>query len=263
MTLLSSRLTRTWRSWRGRRIWRRRMAPKLLAAFAERYPSACFVEIGSNDGHAHDHLRDLIKSGGWTGVMVEPVPEIFERLKRNYGGVEGLVLENAAIADRDGELPFHHLRQADPGEDRLPDWYQAVGSFKKEVVLSHADQIPDLEERLITVDVPTLTFDSLCRKHGIESIDLLLVDTEGYDYELLANVDLPAHHPRLLTYEHFHLDPADRRSCREYVEAAGYETVEEGFDTWCLDTAPTDALTKAWRRLSPALPGLSASDGST
>src|SRR5918997_825947 len=144
------RLRRMAQSLRGRRTWRRRAAPKLLAAFAESYPRACFVEVGSNDGHAHDHLRDLIKSGRWTGVMVEPVPEIFERLKRNYGGVEGLALENAAVADRDGELPFHHIRQADPdGEDRLPDWYQAIGSFKREVVLSHADQVPDLEERLV------------------------------------------------------------------------------------------------------------------
>lgn len=248
-------------SLRARRIWRKLAGPKLLDAFADRYPEAFFIEVGSNDGEHFDHLRGLIRDRAWRGIMVEPVPYVFERLRANYGNLDRVELENAAIADRDGEMTLYHLREAGAGErERLPSWYDAIGSFSREAVLNHARDIPDIEERLVEIEVPCLTFDSLCAKHGAERVDLLVVDTEGYDYELLRSIDLAAHHPRLLVYEHFHLSPEDRRACRAHLEAHGYETIEEGFDTFCLDTSAEDDLTRVWAGLRPAMRGLSAAE---
>jgi FkbM family methyltransferase len=246
---------------RARRIWRRLAGPRLLDEFAERYPEAFFVEVGSNDGDHFDHLRGLIRGREWRGIMVEPVPYVFERLRGNYGDLDRVELENAAIADHDGHMTLYHLREAAEGErEHLPSWYDAIGSFSREAVLNHTRDIPDIEERLVEAEVPCLTFDSLCRKHGVEGVDLLVVDTEGYDYELLRSIDLAAHHPRLVVYEHFHLSPGDRRDCSAYLEDQGYETMEEGFDTFCLDTRPDDDLTRAWAGLRPAMRGLSAAD---
>jgi hypothetical protein len=43
--------------------------------------------------------------------------------------------------------------------------------------------------------------------------------------------------------------------CRRYVESLGYETMEEGFDTFCLDARIVDDLTRFWRRLRLAIRG--------
>jgi FkbM family methyltransferase len=246
---------------RGRRVQRRLAGPKLLRAFADLYPEAFFVEVGSNDGEQHDHLRPFIRSLPWSGIMVEPVPYVFERLQANYGDLDRVVLENVAIADRDGLLPFYHLAEAPASErEEMPRWYDGIGSFSKQVVLDHAGHIPDIESRLVQRDVRTVTLGSLCRAQGVDRIDLLLIDTEGYDYELIKSIDLAEQHPRLIIYEHFHLSPGDRAECRRLLERHGYETMEEGFDTWCLDPAPEDRLTKAWRRARPAVAGVSAHD---
>ncbi|MEA2273543.1 MAG: hypothetical protein QOI98_2251 [Solirubrobacteraceae bacterium] len=233
-----------------------------MKGFADAYPQAFFIEIGSNDGEQHDHLQPLIVSGSWRGIMVEPVPYVFERLRRNYGGIARVILENAAIADRDGTLPFYHL--AEPGDgDRegLPGWYDAIGSFSRDAVVHHAKHIPDIERRLVCAQVPALTFESLCAKHAVDRVDLIVIDTEGYDWEILRRLDLRARHPRLVVYEHFHLAPDDRRACREQMQNSGYETMEEGFDTWCLDPSADDRLTRLWRGLRPAVPGVSAHEG--
>ncbi len=249
-----------WRAARYRRLLRRLAAPKLLEAFGAAYPQASFVEIGSNDGLQHDHLRPLILSRDWRGLMIEPVPYVFDRLRDNYGEVDGVTLVNAAIADRDGELPFFHLRDADAGErETLPDWYDGTGSFSREAVLGHADHIPDVEERLVETTVPSLTFGSLCDRYGVERVDLLLIDTEGYDWELLRGIDLAAMRPRLVIYEHFHLPPADRAAALARFAELGYETLEEGFDTFCLDPIDDD-LTRLWRGLRPAVGGVSVHD---
>lgn len=240
------------------RFLRRLAGPKLVRAFDRVYPEAVFVEIGANDGEKFDHLHDLVHSGRWRGVMVEPVPYVFERLRANYEHLPLVSLENSAIAGSDGELPFFHLAPADAAERAmLPDWYDALGSFSRDNVLRHRTEIPDIEDRLVTTTVPCLTYQALCAEHRLDRVDLLLIDTEGYDHEILKQVDLATRPPRMVVYEHFHLDAADRAACRRMVEGSGYLTLEEGFDTWCLlQQDGDDALSRAWRTVRPGIPPL-------
>jgi FkbM family methyltransferase len=247
-----------WRDLLLRRTNRRRAGPKLLRTFADVYPQAFFIEIGANDGEQADPLRPFVLSRQWRGIMVEPLPHVFERLRRNYGWLERVVLENAAIADEDGTLPIYHVGPPGNGDPEVtPDWYDAIGSLSRETVLRHAVHIPDLEHRIASTEVAVLTFGSLCRKHAVRDIDLILIDTEGYDYEIIKRIDFATHHPRLLIYEHYLLAPEERSECRAHVERLGYAAMEEGFDTWCLDVRPDDAVTRRWHRLQPSLPGFS------
>src|SRR5690606_35501813 len=144
----------------------------------------------------------------------------------------------AAIADRDGHVPFFHLVDppADLAQAGLPDWYDGIGSLSRDAVLGHVRHIPDIDERLVESEVPALTYASLLRRHGVERVDLLVVDTEGHDWAILRTIDLSERPPRLVVYEHYHLGPDERAGCRAYLERAGYETIEEGFDTFCLRT---------------------------
>lgn len=234
-------------------------ARQLLRAFVCTYRDPLFIEIGANGGDHHDHLRPLILSESWRGIMVEPVPYLFRRLRRNYGEVQSVALENLAIADENGERPFFHVVKAGRRErKRLPKWYDGIGSFSRENVLSHRSDIPDIERRIVSTMVPCLTFESLCRKHGVEKIDLLLVDTEGYDFEIIKRVDFARHRPRVLIYEHYHLSEAERAACASHLEGLGYEMMEEWLDTLCLDVTDDDDLTRRWRELEPLVPGASA-----
>ena len=135
----------------AKRLLRRMAGPRLIRAFGRRYPTAFFVEIGANDGEQHDHLRPLILDADWRGLMVEPVPYVFERLRRQLRRRPRVTLENAAIADRDGELPFLHLVDAGPRpRDAARPGTTAIGSFSRETMLGHATRIPDIEQRMVT-----------------------------------------------------------------------------------------------------------------
>jgi hypothetical protein len=102
-----------------------------------------------------------------------------------------------------------------------------------------------------------MSFESLCRKHGLGQLDLLVVDAEGHDWVILRGVDFTTHRPRLVVYEHLHLDPQERAQCRAHLEAQGYETREEGFDTWCLHPSAGNRVRRTWRRLRWRIPGMS------
>jgi FkbM family methyltransferase len=245
-------------AWARREQWRARKLAgrRLLRVFADAYPDAFFVEIGANDGYQGDHLRPLVLSKPWRGIMVEPQPDAFRRLARNYGGLSRIALENAAIADRDGRLPFYEIAPpADPDAWELVGPYDQLGSLSRDALLSHG-WIADLEQRIVRTEVDCLRFESLCEKHDVRRIDLLLIDTEGHDYEVLKQLDLSVHRPRLIAFEHALLTPADRQASTELLEGRGYELMEENFDTWCLDTTVEDRVTERWRGLRPVGPGV-------
>src|SRR3954447_3434406 len=97
---------------------------QILEAFAEAYPRAVFIEVGANDGVKQDHLRSFITASEWRGGMVEPLPWVFERLRSNYRGRNGLTFENAAIAASDGPVPFYYV----PPDG---DWQDLIGSLSR------------------------------------------------------------------------------------------------------------------------------------
>src|SRR5947208_7530018 len=52
----------------------------VIERFGDAHPEATFIQIGANEGHELDPLTGPIERRRWTGVMVEPVPYVFERL---------------------------------------------------------------------------------------------------------------------------------------------------------------------------------------
>jgi FkbM family methyltransferase len=228
----------------------------LLERFAELRPCATFVQIGSHDGQQQDPLREVILRHGWRGVMVEPVPHVYARLRRHYGHLQRIELENAAIAEADGTRPFYHLPSTeDAGRAGLPVWYDALGSFRREVLLAHRRFIPDIDDRVVELQLPCLTFASLCAKHGLERLDLLQTDTEGSDYEILRTVPFERLRPPLVIYESVHLPPDERAACAARLRSFDYETHAHGLDTWCfnapaLSEPEAAVLVPLWRWLT-------------
>lgn len=224
---------------------RHRMVP-LLETFAELNPDPFFVQIGAHDGTQQDPLHELVLEHRWAGIMVEPVPYVFERLSRNYGHLPHIVLENVAVGAEDGAVPFYHLADtADAGRPGLPIWFDALGSLNREVVMAHRRFIPDIDERLVETEVPAITFESLLRRHDVNAIDVLLIDTEGYDYEILKRVDFKRVRPKVIIYESVHLSGDDRRESTARLASFGYDSIDYGMDTWSLNPR---ALTDAERR---------------
>ena len=43
-----------------------------------------FVQIGANDGINHDPLHEYVTKYNLSGLVVEPQPDVFELLRKNY-----------------------------------------------------------------------------------------------------------------------------------------------------------------------------------
>lgn len=102
-----------------------------------------FLQIGSNDGISGDPLYRFINDYNWKGILVEPVPFLFEKLERNYiDKKENLIFLNIAIsAENEGQKDFFSIDEKYRG--KLPDWYFQLGTFYKNVLYHH--EIPDID----------------------------------------------------------------------------------------------------------------------
>src|SRR6516162_6506806 len=219
---IAARLERHPRAYRlARRAYSKLVATEYgyLSNFARAERDVFFLQIGAHDGKTNDKLHDFVRKYRWRGVFVEPVPYLFDRLVRNYSGLPGLAFENKALGDDDGRRTFYWLRQND---DSLPSWYDQIGSFDRRIILSHKEQIPNIEDYLVSRPVDCISFQTLVNIHRISRIDLILIDTEGYDFKILQQIDFSRFCPKLVIYEHIHLSAADKQRARTLLTDRGY-----------------------------------------
>lgn len=223
--------------------YRRRPRPpygplhQIVFTYARGHRDARFVQIGAHDGTQLDPLRWAVLATGWRGIMVEPVPYVFDRLRARYGGNPRLYLENLAIHETAESLPFYFIPESD---GNLWEWYDALGSFRREVLVSHTGFIADVDEIVESMPVACITFDDLCARHGFAQVDLIQIDTEGMDLTILRTIDLARYRPALVMVEELHMTQPERAEARTLLTNAGYRWVADGMDLLGLRTDVLD-----------------------
>ncbi len=195
----------------------------------ERNPAFFFVQVGANDGILDDPLRKLILEHNLSGLLIEPLPDLFERLVENYANSQGLIFENVAIDTKPGAVPIYRVMKNAP----TPKHWDGIASFDKKHLIKEGVH----ESYIETLEVKAVTMQFLLSKHSIKRIDLLQVDTEGYDYVILKSVLEAGFLPKIINYEHCHLVPKIRFACKHLLESKGYQFLEVGKDTLAVQLA--------------------------
>jgi FkbM family methyltransferase len=219
-----------------------------------------FVQIGSNDGVTNDPLWTFRRYPNWSGVLVEPVKHVFERLTRNYAPwSERFTLVRAAVANTTGVRPFYYVPQSADADEG----YDQGGSLDPARVRNHSRAF-DPTEDIASDRVRCFTFRELCERQGLTTPDLVHVDAEGMDAEIIRQVDLENDPPAVILYEHVHIQSEGRQRLGQRFEGAGYDTIKIGGDTLCALRSALAAhrpLRTAWglalRNQTPAWPGTS------
>jgi len=194
-------------------------------------PDAQLVQIGSNDGRGGDPLNRLLKTRRkWKALFVEPVPHLFSRLRANYGTDRRFAFENAAINDGSKSTFYWVDEAAKIALPDLPDWYDQLGSFDRNHITRH---IPELSRFILSEEINGLTLASLLRKHQIRQIEVLHIDTEGYDYKILSQLDLKTIRPAIILYEHLHLSPEEKAGAINFLKN-DYELFQWGMDMFAV-----------------------------
>jgi len=204
-------------------VWRFVRAPKTryyalheLDRQLERYldfDGGVFVEAGANDGVRQSNTYYFERHRGWSGLLVEAIPELAARCRRN---------RRAAIVEQAALVPFGY-------PDELVELqYCDLMSTVKGAMKSDAEEAghiqrgcdcQKIETRSVTAPAATLT--SLLQRHGLQHVDLFSLDVEGFELPVLQGLDFDRFAPRFLLVEARYRDEIDS------FLASRYETLAE------------------------------------
>lgn len=196
-----------------------------------------FLHIGAMDGVSFDPMYAAIRRYGWSGTFVEPMPEYHERLRQNMAGQTNVNFVQIAIAETSGRRPMRRVRPQAIESGRLPQWAAGLSSLTPERnALSGksltAEQHQRMQEESETVEVDCLSFADFEAAHGIAGFDVLLIDTEGYDWKILSQIDLRRLAPKCIHIGILHLPPDETALAITLLRDAGYAcyAMEDGND---------------------------------
>jgi FkbM family methyltransferase len=115
-------------------------------------------------------------------LLVEPVKYYLDRIP----AADGVVKVNAAVSDRDGGIDVYYLSEQTIAQRGLPLWVRGCNRIgTPHPTLVH---LLDGQDAWSIDRVRTVTFATLVKELGIDSIGSLKIDTEGHDDVILSGV---------------------------------------------------------------------------
>jgi FkbM family methyltransferase len=215
------------------------MVDLLVRDALNRDPGFFFVQIGANDGVRDDPLRTCVLKYRLSGVLIEPLPDLFAKLQRNYRDVPGLHFENCAVGATSGRAGIYRIREDAP----VPDHAHGMASFSRSHLTARKHGIPHLDDYVVETTIAVRTLSEILATYGNRHISLLMIDTEGYDAEIVKMALEAGLRPEVVIYEHLHLPIATQAATLRHLKSEGYRFQEIGFDTYAV-LATTTASNK-------------------
>lgn len=127
------------------------------------------LDIGANEGQFADKMHQLFPDA--TIYSFEPIPESFERLKKNFENIKQVVGINIAVGEEAGELDFNQNEStASSSFLELTDTHK--GSF-------------DFAVKVNPVKVKVDTLDHVMANKEIESPFVAKIDVQGFEDKVI------------------------------------------------------------------------------
>ncbi|MEQ9460823.1 MAG: FkbM family methyltransferase [Phycisphaeraceae bacterium] len=185
------------------------------------------VQIGANDGLAMDPVARLIQQSNARAYLVEPLPDRYEKLAGLYANSSRVTTIRAALNDSDAESMLWRVA---PDNKALAN-LSVYSSFDRSKLERQYSAYSGLGGRIVGEAVPSLTAETFINKYRIDNIDLLQVDTEGWDARVVnwfLDCGIPI---RAINYEHVHLYGQEDRGLLSRLKGEGYRLARYGLDT--------------------------------
>ncbi len=188
--------------------------PELVWEYIKEFSPGYFVEVGANDPFSLSQTWQL-EQKGWKGVLVEPLPERAEALRKNRPNSQVFQVACGSM-ENVGERDFY-IGDADQ-----------LSSLEKYVDDPNVNYIKSIK-------VKVMTLDSILEQAKVNRIDFISIDTEGTELEVLKGFSLNKWKPKLLLIE----DKIHSLKKHCYLKGQNYKLIRRtGLNNWYI---PADA----------------------
>ncbi len=178
--------------------------------FFKNKQNGVFVDIGAHDGISLSNTYFFEKTMGWTGICVEPIPEVYNRLKNN----RNCLCVQGCIFDKRESVPFL----------KISGWAEMLSGIIENYDPHHVKRIQweiDLNGgQSEVINVKCYNLMQLLLDNHIQHIDYLSIDTEGGELGILQSIDFSRIDIDVIEVENNYLGPF-----QAFLEPLGYKKI--------------------------------------
>lgn len=104
----------------------------------------------------------------------EPTPAVADELRRNVSHIPNVSVHAIALGSEDGTARFH-----------LNKMHQTNSLLPSSAESAKANQYSSMQETIDTIQVPVRTVATISAELGLQHIDILKTDAQGYDLKII------------------------------------------------------------------------------
>ena len=184
------------------------------------------VQIGANDGLRFDVLNRFIKKYKPKSILVEPINDYFEELKKNYKGFNNVILENFAISVNN---EISHLYKVNSKFiNKYDEHIKGISSFEINHLTKHGvKEITSSKKKVSCIPIS-----ELFKKYNFE-INLLVIDAEGYDAEITLNLLENTNFRPIIIFEYIHTRFSSLKKLKNLFDKKNYKYFKVNENLFC------------------------------
>lgn len=139
-----------------------------------------FMDIGAHDGVTINNTLYFEKTNGWTGINVEPLPTIYEKLRVARPSCLNL---NCAVSNQDGYAEFF----CNSGYTEMLSGLKKNYDNRHFQRLSYENAANNASTQVI--NVKTKRIETICDEYKINHINYLSIDVEGAELDVIQSIN--------------------------------------------------------------------------
>ncbi len=167
-----------------------------------------FVDIGASDP-IHQNNTIFFENIGWHGIVIEPIKQDFENLKKT----RSCICENVAVSNKDEIRKFIEVTGYAKGLSGLLESYDFRHLVRLVTELQHHGGTANI------VDVSCVSLNSLLKKHNFFNVDYMSLDIEGKELDVLQDIDFDTIKIKCLSVENNY----NKNDINEFLSSKGYK----------------------------------------
>jgi FkbM family methyltransferase len=168
-----------------------------------------FLDIGAHDGLDKSNSFFFEKNLNWNGICIEPIPEVYSRLKAN----RNCICINAGLSDKIGKATFW----------KIEGYSEMLSGLEENYNEQHKQRIKkEIEEHggiLKEIQIDILDINTVLKNNNIDKVDYCTIDVEGSEQKILSVFNSKEFDITVFTIENNYQD----RSLRTLMKNKGYK----------------------------------------
>jgi len=168
-----------------------------------------FVDVGAHNGVSINNTLCFEKEYGWTGINIEPIPSVYNELKKNRSKCVNL---NVAVDNRNGYTDFILNRGPTEMISGILNYYEPQHFVRLRNELDGNGGTSEI------VSVPTRRLDDIFMEYEVKHIHLLSIDVEGAELVVLESINFDTVFIDVITIE----DNYKTRRSLDFLNQKGY-----------------------------------------